>query len=105
MSRGLTGSKLSTESKLSTSSGEKDMESRNSWVRLGKVGTESNGFGSKYLKANMEFRHSGFSRALSAVRPFEVREGMEVEHTPETDLTRCHQDLEGESFESSDLRW
>ena len=33
------------ESKLSTLSGEKDTESRNSWVRLGKVGTESDGFG------------------------------------------------------------
>ena len=30
---------------------------------------------------------------------------MEGEHTPETDLTRCHQDLEeGDRFESSDLR-
>ena len=30
---------------------------------------------------------------------------MEGEHTPETDLIRCHQDLEeGEMFESSDLR-
>ena len=32
------------DSKLSTLSGEKDMESRNSWVRLGKVGAESDGF-------------------------------------------------------------
>ena len=38
------------------------------------------------------------------MRPFEVREGMEGEHTPETELIRCHQDLEeGERFESSDL--
>ncbi len=38
------------------------------------------------------------------MRPFEVREGMKGEHTPETDLIRCHQDLEeGERFESSDL--
>ena len=30
---------------------------------------------------------------------------MEGEHTPETDLTGCHQDLEeGDRFESSDLR-
>ncbi len=43
--------------------------------------------------------------AASAVQPFEVREGMEGEHTPETDITRCHQDLEEEyKFESSDLR-
>ena len=46
-----------------------------------------------------------FPHAVSAVRPFEVREGMEGEHTPETDLTRRHQDLEeGDRFESSDLR-
>ena len=37
--------------------------------------------------------------------PFEVREGMEGEHTPETDVTRCHQILEeGDKFESSLLR-
>ena len=42
---------------------------------------------------------------MLAVWPFEVREGMEGEHTPETDLTRHHQDLEdGERFESPDLR-
>ena len=36
---------------------------------------------------------------------FEVREGLEGEHTPETELTRHHQDLEeGDRFESSDLR-
>ena len=71
----------------------------------GKVGTESNGFGKEDLEANTEFRHSAFSRALSAVWPFEVREGMEGGHTPETDFTRCHQDLEeGDRFESSDLR-
>ena len=30
---------------------------------------------------------------------------MECEHTPETDLIRCHQDFEeGDRFESSDLR-
>ena len=42
---------------------------------------------------------------MSAVWPFEVREGMERDHTSETDLTRCHQDLEeGGKFERSDLR-
>ncbi len=93
------------DSKLSTLSGEKDTESRDSWVRLGKVGTESDGFRTQDLDANTEFRHSAFSRAVSAVRSFEVREGMQGEHTQETDLIRCHQDLEeGESFESSDLR-
>ena len=82
------------ESKLCTLSGEKDTESKNSWVRLGKVGPESEGFGTQDLEANTEFRHLAFSCAVSAVRPFEVREGMEGEHTPETGLTRCHQDLE-----------
>ena len=93
------------DSKLSTLSGEKDTESRDSWVRLGKVGRESDGFWTQDLAANTEFRHSAFSRAVSAVRPFEVREGMEGEHTPETDLIRRHQDFEeGERFENSDLR-
>ena len=60
------------------------------------------GFGTQDLEAKTEFRHSAFSRAVSDVQPFEVREG---EHTPETELTRCHQDLEeGDRFESSDLR-
>ena len=89
------------DSKLSTLSGEKDTESRDSWVRLGKVGRESDGFLTQDVAANTEFRHSAFSRAVSAVQPFEVMEG---EHTPETDLIGCHQDLEeGERFESSDL--
>ena len=61
-------------SKLSTLSGEKDTESRNSWVRLGDVGTESDGFGTQDLEANIEFRHSAISHAVSAVWPFEVRE-------------------------------
>ena len=74
-------------------------------MRLGKVGRESDGFRTQDLAANTEFRHSAFSRAVSAVRPFEVREGMEGEHTPEKDFIRPHQDLkEGERFESSDLR-
>ena len=74
-------------------------------MRLGKVITESNGFWTQDLAANTEFRHSAFSRAVSAVLPFEVREGMEGEHTPETDLMRRYQDLEsGERFDSSDLR-
>ena len=93
------------DSKLSTLSGEKDTEYRNSWVRLGKVGTESDGFGTQDLDANMELRHSAFSHAVSAVWPFEVRERVDGKHTPERDLIRCHQDLEeGERFESSDLR-
>ena len=86
-------------SKLSTLLGEKDTESRNSWVRPGKVGTESDGFGTQDAEANTEFRHIVFSSAVSAVQPFEVREGMEGEHTPKKDITRCHQDLEeGESL-------
>ena len=73
-------------------------------MRLCKVGRERDGFWTQYFDANTEFRHSAFSRAVSAVRPFEVREGMEGEHTPETDLIKRHQDFEeGERFESSDL--
>ena len=70
-----------------------------------KVGKEGDGFRTQDFDANTKFRHSVFSRAVSAVWPFEVRERMEGKHTPETDLIRCHQDLEeGERFESSDLR-
>ena len=40
-----------------------------------------------------------------AVVPCEVREGMEGEHTPETDLIRhCQVLVEGDKFESSILR-
>ena len=75
------------DSKLSTLSEEKDTESRDSWVRLGQVGTESDGFRTQDFDASTEFRHSAFSRAVSEVQPFEVREGMmEGEHRPETDL-------------------
>ena len=38
---------------------------------------------------------------VSAVQPIELRDGMEGEHTQETDLIRRHQDLEeGERFEN-----
>ena len=74
------------DSKLSTLLGEKDTESRDSWVRLGEVGRESDGFRTQDLDEDTEFRHSAFSRVVSAVRPFEVREVFEGEHTPETDL-------------------
>ena len=68
------------------------------------MGTERNGFRTHDLDANTEVRHSAFSCAVSAVQPFEVRERMEGEHMPETDLIRCHQDFEeGERFESLDL--
>ena len=62
--------------KLSTLSGEKYTESRNwiRWVRLGQVGTDSDGFGTLDLEANTDFRHSAFPRAVSPVQPFEVRE-------------------------------
>ena len=40
------------DSKLPTLSGEKDTESRNSWVQLGKVGPESDGFGTQDLEVN-----------------------------------------------------
>ena len=69
------------------------------------MGTESDGFRTQDLEANTQFRHSAFSRVMSAVQPFDVREGMEGEHPSETDLMRHHQNLgEGERFESSDLR-
>ena len=58
------------------------------------MGTESDGFWTKDFNTNSEYRHSAFSRAVSAVQPFVIREGMEGEHTPETDLIRCYQDLE-----------
>ena len=61
----------------------------------------ANGWGQDF-KENTELRHSAFSRAESAVVPFEVREG---ERTPETDSTRCQQVLkEGDKFQSSVLR-
>ena len=65
------------DSKLSTLSGEKDTESKDSWVRLGKVGTESDGFRTQDFDANTEFRHSAFSRAVSAVRGFKVQTRLE----------------------------
>ena len=49
------------DSKLSTLSGEKDTESRDSWVQLGKVGAESDGFQTQDLDANTKFQHSAFS--------------------------------------------
>ena len=84
---------------------EKRTESRNSWGRLGKVSTESDWFRTQDLDANTEFRHPAFSRAVSAVQPFQVREGMEGEHTPETDLIKRHQDFEeGDRIESLDWK-
>ena len=69
------------------------------------MGSESDGFWTQNFDANIEFRHLAFSRAVVAVREFEIMEGMEGEHTPERDLIRRHQDLEeGGRFESSDLR-
>ena len=49
----------------------------------------------QYFEANTELRHSAFSRAELAVVPFQVREGIEGEHTPEMDLTRNYRVLEG----------
>ena len=40
------------------------------------MGTESDGFGTQDLEENTEFGLSAFSRAVSAVGPFEEREGM-----------------------------
>ena len=66
------------------------------------MGGDRDEYGTQYFEANTELKHSAFSRVESAVVPFEVRD---VEHTPETDLTRHHQVLkEGDKFESSFLR-
>ena len=70
------------------------------------MGTENEGLATQDVEANTELRHSAFSRVESTVVPFEEREGMEGEHTPETDLTRHHQVLEeGDKFESTILRF
>ena len=73
-------------------------------MRLGKMGTESDGYGTQDLDANAELRHSPFSRAVSAVQPFEVREGIEGEHALEADLNiHCQNLEERDRSESSDL--
>ena len=46
------------------------------------------GLGTQDLEANTELKHSPFSRAASAVVPFEMTEGVEGEHILEMDLTR-----------------
>ena len=57
-------------------------------------------FGSKH-----RMRRSAFSRVELVLVPFEVREGMEGEHTPGMDFTRHHHVLEeGDKFENSFLR-
>ena len=52
-------------SKLSTLSEKKDTESRNSWVQLCKVGTESDGFWTQYFKANRVEEFSLFMGSVS----------------------------------------
>ena len=72
-------------------------------MQLEMVGMESKWWSTQHVEANTELSHSAFSRA--AVIPFEVGEGMVLEHTPEIDITRCHQVLEeGDSFECFALR-
>jgi len=51
-------------------------------------GYRERGSGHKILKQTQELRYSAFSQVESAVVPFEVREGMEGEPTPETGSTR-----------------
>ena len=69
------------------------------------MGTASEGFGTQDLEANTDLRHSAVSCAELAVVPFEVREGIEGEHTPKINFKRYHQFLEeGDKFESSFLR-
>ena len=65
------------------------------------MGTECEGLEMQNLEANTELRHSAFSQAEIAVVTFEVRKGMEGEHSPDTDVTRHHQLLEeGDKFET-----
>jgi len=67
--------------------------------------TENEGLWKQDFEANTELRHSAFSQAELAEVSFEERGRMEREHTPETDLTRCHHVLEeGDKFERSILR-
>ena len=69
------------------------------------MGTKSEGLGTQELEADTELRHSAFSQVKLAVVPFEEREGMEGEHTPEKDVTRHHRVFnEGNKFGSSFLR-
>ena len=66
MSSGLVAeSESKFDSKLSTLSEEKDTESRNNGVSLGRVGTKSDGFGIQDLEAYTAFRHSAFSHTVS----------------------------------------
>ena len=81
----VTESEKIVDRNFSTFSGAKDTESRSGWVRLGIVGTESEGLGTQGLEANTDLRDSALSQVESTVVPFEVREGMEGEHRPETD--------------------
>ena len=70
------------------------------------MSTESEGLGTQDLEANTELRHSAFSGAESAVMPFKTRGGMEGEHTPETDLTRCCHVLEkGDNLKVNSSGW
>ena len=49
----------------STLSGEKDTEFRNSWVRLGKVGFESDGFGTQDIDAKQSLSIQPFHAQCS----------------------------------------
>ena len=67
------------------------------------MGKDGEGLGTQDSEANTEMRYSAISRAESAAVTFEKMEG---EHTPDTDLPRCHQVLEeGDKFESLILRF
>ena len=55
--------------------------------------------GATIMGSKLRIEAFDLSQAESSLVPFEEKEGMEGEHTPETDLTRCHQVLEeGDKF-------
>ena len=76
------------ERTFSTFSGAKGTEFRSGWVRRGRMGTESEGLGTQYLKANTELRHLAWRGAYTRDGVNREPSGLE----------------EGGQFESSFLR-
>ena len=52
---------IKVERTFSIFSGAKDTDTRSSWVRQGRMGTDREGLGTQDLEANTELRHSAFS--------------------------------------------
>ena len=61
------------------------------------------GVSMRALETNNGLRRSALSRAESKVMPFESRKRMEAKHTPETDVTMRHHDIDGDRLDSSAL--